>query len=120
MLKKTMSPIFLCFIFSITSIGRADQNLELAAPFTNHMILQRQAQVPVWGFDVPGAKITVEFAGQSKKAVVDQNGDWMVELDPLEVSREGRPMKVTNDRNESIVLEDALVGEVWFSSGQSK
>ena len=28
-------------------------------------------------------------------------------------------MKVTNDRNESIVLEDALVGEVWFSSGQS-
>ncbi len=119
MLKKTMSPIFLCFIFSITSIGRADQNLELAAPFTNHMILQRQAQVPVWGFDAPGAKITVEFAGQSKKAVVDQNGDWMVELDPLEVSREGRPMKVTNDRNESIVLEDALVGEVWFSSGQS-
>ncbi|MGI9497487.1 MAG: sialate O-acetylesterase [Mariniblastus sp.] len=114
-----MSSMFLCFILSIASIGRADQNLELAAPFTNNMILQRQVSVPVWGFDTPGAKITVEFAGQSKQAVVDQYGDWMVKLDPLEVSREGRPMKVTNDRNESIVLEDALVGEVWFSSGQS-
>lgn len=119
MLKQIMSSMFLCFILSIASIGRADQNLELAAPFTNNMILQRQVSVPVWGFDTPGAKITVEFAGQSKQAVVDQYGDWMVKLDPLEVSREGRPMKVTNDRNESIVLEDALVGEVWFSSGQS-
>ncbi len=114
MLKQIMSSMFLCFILSIASIGRADQNLELAAPFTNNMILQRQVSVPVWGFDTPGAKITVEFAGQSKQAVVDQYGDWMVKLDPLEVSREGRPMKVTNDRNESIVLEDALVGEVWF------
>lgn len=119
MLKQIMSSMFLCFILSIASIGRADQNLELAAPFTNNMILQRQVSVPVWGFDTPGAKITVEFAGQSKQAVVDQYGDWMVKLDPLEVSHEGRPMKVTNDRNESIVLEDALVGEVWFSSGQS-
>ncbi len=119
MLKTMMSCMFLCCILAITSIGRADQSLELAAPFTNHMILQRQAQVPVWGFATPGAKITVEFAGQSKKAIVDQNGDWMVKLDPLNVSRVGRQMKVTNDRDESIVLEDALVGEVWFSSGQS-
>ncbi|MDA7858802.1 sialate O-acetylesterase [Mariniblastus sp.] len=114
-----MSLMFLFAMSSITSIAGADQNLELAVPFTNHMILQRQVQVPVWGFDTPGAKITVEFAGQSKTTVVDQYGDWMVRLDPLEVSRVGRQMKVTNDRNESIILDDALVGEVWFSSGQS-
>ncbi|MGB1928659.1 MAG: sialate O-acetylesterase [Mariniblastus sp.] len=119
MQKKIMSPMFLCLLLSITSFAGADQNLELAAPFTNNMILQRHAQVPVWGFDVPGSKVTVEFAGQSKTAIVDRNGDWMVKLDPLEVSRVGRQMKVTNDRNESIVLEQALVGEVWFSSGQS-
>ncbi len=119
MQKKTISPIFLCLLLSITSFAGAEQNLELAAPFTNNMILQRHTQVPVWGFDEPGARITVEFAGQSKTAIVDRNGDWMVKLDPLEVSRLGRQMKVTNDRNESIVLEQALVGEVWFSSGQS-
>ena len=119
MLRKTMTLLFSYALLSIASIAGADQNLELAAPFTNNMILQRQTDVPVWGFDTPGAKITVEFAGQSKTAVVNQYGDWMVKLDPLEVSRAGRQMKVTNDRSESIILDGALVGEVWFSSGQS-
>jgi sialate O-acetylesterase len=119
MLRKTMTLLFSYALLSITSIAEAEQNLELAAPFTNNMILQRQTDVPVWGFDTPGAKITVEFAGQSKTAVVNQYGDWMVKLDPLEVSRAGRQMKVTNDRSESIILDGALVGEVWFSSGQS-
>ena len=67
----------------------------------------------------PDLKSLSNLQGQSKTAIVDRNGDWMVKLDPLEVSRVGRQMKVTNDRNESIVLEQALVGEVWFSSGQS-
>ena len=96
MLRKTMTLLLSYALLSITSIAEAEQNLELAAPFTNNMILQRQTDVPVWGFDTPGAKITVEFAGQSKTAVVNQYGDWMVKLDPLEVSRAGRQMKVTN------------------------
>ena len=110
---------FLCALFSIVSIAGAEQKLEMAAPFTSNMILQRQTEVPVWGFDVPSTQVTVEFAGQSKTAVTNHDGDWMVKLDPLEVSRTGRQLKVTNDRNESILLNDVLVGEVWFSSGQS-
>ena len=39
-------------------------NLELAVPFTDNMILQRQTNLPVWGFDLPKTKVTVEFAGQ--------------------------------------------------------
>lgn len=97
----------------------AEQTLELAAPFTNNMILQRQAEVPVWGFDQPGAKITVEFAGQERTAIVDKFGDWNVKLASLAATRKERSMKVTNDSNESIILNGVLVGEVWFSSGQS-
>ena len=107
-----------CF-FSVSAVANADQKLELAAPFTDNMILQRQTLAPVWGFDAPGTKVTVEFAGQKKIAVADQYGDWMVKLDPLTASREERSLKVTNDRRESIVLDRVLVGEVWFSSGQS-
>lgn len=73
----------------------------------------------MWGFDSPGTDVTVEFAGQKKTAVTDQHGDWMVKLDPLTASRKERTLKATNDRQESIVLERVLVGEVWFSSGQS-
>ena len=107
-----------CFC-SMTAFAHAEQKLELAAPFTDNMILQRQTQAPVWGFDSPGTKITVEFAEQKRLAVADRNGDWMVKLDPLTASREDRRLTATNDRGESVILERVLVGEVWFSSGQS-
>lgn len=119
MLRNQLS-LFVSFCFcAVSAVASAEQQLELATPFTHNMILQRQTLVPVWGFDVPGTKVTVEFAGQTKTAVTDQNGDWMVKLDPLTASREHRSLKVTNDRRESIVLDRVLVGEVWFSSGQS-
>ncbi|HJM56687.1 MAG TPA: sialate O-acetylesterase [Planctomycetota bacterium] len=101
------------------SASAADQQLELAVPFTDNMILQREAEVPIWGFDKPGNQVTVEFAGQAKTAVADKNGDWMVRLDPLMVSREERGLEVKNNLRESISLGGVLVGEVWFSSGQS-
>ncbi|MCA9179091.1 MAG: hypothetical protein KDB14_31730 [Planctomycetales bacterium] len=101
------------------AVASAEQKLELAAPFTHYMILQRETPAPVWGFDVPGSKVTVEFAGQTKSAVADQHGDWLVKLDPLAASREERSLKVSNDRQELIRLDHVLVGEVWFSSGQS-
>jgi sialate O-acetylesterase len=117
-----MKPIlsFLLLLLSMAAtVSASDQKLEVAAPFTDNMILQRQSAVPVWGFDAPGTKITVEFAGQKKTAVSDKNGDWMVKLTPLKASRTERTFKVTNNKGESINLKDVLVGEVWFSSGQS-
>ncbi|MEM7474298.1 MAG: hypothetical protein AAF483_04840 [Planctomycetota bacterium] len=95
------------------------QQLEMAVPFTDNMILQRERTVPVWGFDQPGTQVIVQFAGQSKSATADQFGDWKVELDPLAASKEAQVCTVTNDRGEKIELKDVLVGEVWFSSGQS-
>ncbi len=100
-------------------LSAADWQLELAVPFTDNMILQRESKVPVWGGDAPGNRVTVEFAGQTKTAVVDKNGDWMVKLDPLKASREERGLVVKNNRGKSISLKGVLVGEVWFSSGQS-
>ena len=116
--KRLCLPVSLCFTL-ISAVAVADENLELAAPFTHNMILQRLTPVPVWGFDAPGTEVTVEFAGQKSSAFADQYGDWMVTLDPLTASREERTLRVTNDRQELIVLDRVLVGEVWFSSGQS-
>ena len=106
-------------VLAMPGTATAEQTLEIAVPFTSNMILQRQVQVPVWGFDLPGTKVTVDFAGQRKSATANQHGDWMVRLDPLTASREGRVLKVANERDETITLDSVLVGEVWFSSGQS-
>ena len=114
-------PLFslLLALLPILNVTAEDQQLELAIPFTDDMILQRESEVPVWGFDAPGNQVTVEFAGQTKTAVADKNGDWLVKLDPLQASREERGLEVKNNQGKSIALKGVLIGEVWFSSGQS-
>ncbi len=91
--------------FSSATLAVEHQQLKLAVPFTDSMILQRECEVPVWGFDVHGNKVTVEFGGQIKTAVADKWGRWMVKLDPLKASLNERSMEVSNDKGKSISQE---------------
>ncbi len=94
--------------------------IKMGAPFTDGAVLQRGMKVPVWGkSDKAGGTVTVEFAGQTKTGAVGQDGAWKVELDPMEASKESRTMKVSVSGGESAAVNDVLVGEVWFASGQS-
>jgi len=56
------------------AIAQAKLAIELGAPFCDNMILQRDMDVPVWGWSKPGTEITVEFAGQKVKAEAGQDG----------------------------------------------
>ncbi|MDG1853693.1 MAG: sialate O-acetylesterase [Verrucomicrobiales bacterium] len=117
-----MNKIIITLLLILTSSIYAfsdEHYFQLAVPFTDNMILQRDAKVPVWGQDITGSEITVKFSGQTKKAIADKQGDWMVKLDPLKASLNEQLMEVSNDKGKSITLKGVLVGEVWFSSGQS-
>lgn len=94
-----------------------EEQIKLSNLFSDHMVLQRDMQVPVWGTAIAGQKITVTFAGQQKETTADENGNWKIELDTLETSNQGRDL-VVNGKNK-IVVSDVLVGEVWICSGQS-
>lgn len=94
-------------------------SIEIATPFTDNMILQRQSVVPVWGWGAPGESVTVSFAGQEKTAAIGGDGKWMVKLNPLEASAREREFVVHTTGGNPITLKGVLVGEVWFSSGQS-
>ena len=83
--------------------------------FGNHAVLQRNMPVPVWGTARNGEKVTVEFAGQ-KAETVAADGKWMVKLKPLKA---GGPFVMTIKGDNSVTLDDILVGEVWVCSGQS-
>ncbi len=92
----------------------------LASPFTNHLVLQRELPVSVWGTAEPGERVTVSFAGQKRKAKAGADGKWRVKLKALAASSEGRELVVTGSKTATpIKLEDVLVGEVWLCSGQS-
>ncbi|MEI6425208.1 MAG: sialate O-acetylesterase, partial [Lentisphaerota bacterium] len=97
----------------------------LSHMFSDHMVLQRDAPVPVWGTGAPGEEVTVEFANQKKSVAADADGNWMVKLDPLKVSSEPQTMTLSSSkiaqttRSPNLQIKNILVGEVWFASGQS-
>lgn len=95
-------------------------DFKVAAVFSDHMVLQRDKPVPIWGWGDAGEKVTVEFGGQKKLATAGQDGKWMAKLDALPASAEGRALSVTSDKPEhKAEFKDVLVGEVWLGSGQS-
>lgn len=94
--------------------------LKLAALFSDHMVLQRDQDVPVWGWADPGEKISVEFGDQKKTATADADGKWMIKLAPLAASAKRRTLAVRGEKpNRKAEAADVLVGEVWLGSGQS-
>jgi len=95
-------------------VARAD--VVLPAIFSDHMVLQRDAAVPVWGWADPGESVTVSFAGQHQSTRAGDDGRWMVRLTDL---RLGAPKTLAVKGRNTITIEDVLVGEVWLGSGQS-
>jgi sialate O-acetylesterase len=120
---KTYWTVLVAVLLSVMPLIAADSvtnALTLASPFTDHAVLQRDLPVPVWGTGKPGTQVSVQFAGQEKSATVEKNGKWMVKLDPLAASAEGRSLIVKAQGSEAaLTRQDILVGEVWICSGQS-
>ena len=63
--------------------------------FSDHVVLQRDAPVPVWGWAAPGSRVTVRFAGQEAQADAAADGRWTVRLSSLPASSVPRSMLVT-------------------------
>lgn len=87
--------------------------------FNSHMVLQRNLPAPVWGWDKPGAEVTVNFAGQTHKASADKDGRWQIKLNPLPANTTGQQMIISNATGEKINYNNILIGDVWICSGQS-
>ncbi len=92
----------------------------LPSIFSDQMVLQREADVPLWGDAKPLAKITIRFADQLIITAADDQGRWRTNLDPLSASSQSRSLLVTSDQDEpKAEFTDVLVGDVWVGSGQS-
>jgi len=111
-MKKTI--LTLAVLAGALQLALAD--VKLPAIFSEHMVLQQEALVPVWGWADAGEQVTVELAGQTKTTVADANGKWMVKLTKLKAA-EGETL-VVKGKNK-LTVSDVLIGDVWICSGQS-
>lgn len=111
-MKFNLSHLAVILIISIAAFG----NIRLPGIIGDNMVLQQGAEVPIWGWAEPNEKINVLVAEQNITTICGNNGKWMVKLKPLAA---GKPLEMTIKGNNTILLHNILVGEVWLASGQS-
>jgi sialate O-acetylesterase len=94
----------------------AGADVRMSKLFTDHMVLQRDMDVPAWGWAEPNEKVTVQIAGQTVSATADAKGNWLVKLAALKA---GGPYELVVTGKTALTLKDVLVGDVWVCAGQS-
>ncbi|MGB0370369.1 MAG: hypothetical protein ACPGN3_03400 [Opitutales bacterium] len=108
------------FVVSFLVLASEILALSLNGLFTDNMVLQREKAVPVWGSAAPGSTVEVSFAGQTLRAKTAADGEWTVELSPLEASSKPQILNVVElGTEERISRNNILVGDVWLCTGQS-
>ena len=97
-------------------------DFKTAAVFSDHMVLQRNKYISIFGEAPDGAPVTASLFDDkgnllSKNAGLVENGRWLLELEP-QSAQTGCSLKVTDGHSE-IIFSDIAIGEVWLAGGQS-
>ncbi len=110
-----MKTLFLAF-----SLAPAALLADLAVPhfFSDHMILQRDRAAAIWGKADPHAEVTVSFKGKKVHAKAAADGKWRTNIETGQADASGAILTISS-AGKNIAIQDVLVGEVWFASGQS-
>jgi len=107
----------LLFVSSFIVLSYAE--IKLPAIVSSNMVLQRNAEVKLWGWAKANEKISIStsWIKETKKLQADDNGYWSVKLKTTN-SKAPQTINITSKESE-IKLDNVLFGEVWLCSGQS-
>jgi len=98
--------------FSWTAIA----DVSLPPIFGDHMVLQRDVTVPVWGNSSPGERVSVSFGNLYEQTVADSSGKWRIMLPAL--AKSSQPQSFIINAKNRIELHDVIVGDVWICAGE--
>ena len=110
-IQKVLSVVFVGLF-----IADASADVQVPSLFTDHMVIQREKPIVVWGKAGPGEEVNVSIAGLSGQARAGKGGRWKATLGELPA---GGPHELVIQGTNTIVIQDVLIGEVWICSGQS-
>lgn len=114
-IQKWYSFFFLVIAFQLS----VNAQIKLPALVGDHMVLQQDTEVYLWGWASPSEKIRITADWQSKPIITraNQDGNWKTSI--TTPSTDYQPHQITLEGNNKIELRDILLGEVWLCSGQS-
>lgn len=94
----------------------AEAEPKLPHLFTDHMVLQEDMNISVWGWADPEERITVNLGPNTRETVATAAGRWDVALPAMHA---GGPFTLLVRGKKTVEVKDVLLGEVWIASGQS-
>lgn len=110
------SRLFL-FAATLATIPFASGEVALSKAFGDHMVLQQKAPIRLWGTADPGEEVSASLGGKTAQTTTTGVGTWSLELPALPADGQSHTLTVKGEN--TIELEDVLLGEVWICSGQS-
>lgn len=108
---------FLILVFLISTTYNIQAKVTLPQFFSDNMVLQRDIPVHIWGWAGRSEPVTIAFNGFTQNVKADKTGKWSMHLPAMKF---GGPftMIITGKENK-LVFENILIGDVWICSGQS-
>jgi sialate O-acetylesterase len=105
-------------ILTITTTLRLNAEVRLPAIIGDHMVLQQNSDVKIWGWCDPSEKIKISSGWDTATftTVGNADGKWICSI---KTPVAGGPYTLTINGNNQIILQDVLIGEAWVCSGQS-
>lgn len=103
-------------VTSLLSAHVSFAEIRLPKLVSSGMVLQRDAEVKIWGWAEPQEKITLEFREKQFNTIADAKGQWSITLPSTAA---GGPHTLTFRGENTVLLDDIVFGDVWLASGQS-
>lgn len=113
---KTLLGIFINVILLLFPFSRAIATVRLPQLVSDGMVLQRNTKIKIWGWGSPAERIAVKFNNSMRRTVVGNDGKWAVNFPEMKA---GGPYQMEIYGENHIALNNILIGDVWFCSGQS-
>lgn len=117
---ESMTPRLLALCAFLSGCGGVSvtfATVELPSLFSDHMVVQADTPIAIWGWATPAEAVTITLAGKAAQGTADASGKWSAILPPIAATSAAQTLVVRGTN--TVIIDDVLVGEVWLCSGQS-
>ena len=114
-MKRIIIALCMLYLFG----GNLSAKVVLPQILSDHAVLQQQTEVKLWGKAVPNTTVNVtpSWNNQTITAQSDNEGRWQVSIQTP--AADFTPYSIEFSDGEITRIQNILIGEVWFCSGQS-